>query len=193
MTSKRSPRLISALHDWGRSEPSVHGVEPVHTAAEIAARVDELAASLTSWLEGEPVAQVIMNGAFMFAADLTRAMSARGSVVEMDFITLEKDRRAGTVSLLAASDRPVADRDVLIIDDIFETGHTLSYALDHYERLGAASVTSVVLLDKSAGRETVCRPDFTGFRCGDMFVVGYGMDVGHRFRELPFIGRMGSA
>lgn len=179
--------------EWDRAGDAHHGVTALFTADEIVVRVAELAATLVDWFEEEPVAQVIMNGAFMFAADLLRAMSSRGLVVEMDFIRLEKDRTAGTVDLIGASDRPVEGREVLIIDDIFETGHTLDRAREHFMSRGAAAVTSVILLDKSLGRKTVCQPDFTGFKCPDVFVIGYGMDVGHRYRELPFIGRMGQA
>lgn len=190
--SRKGPP-VDLLFDWDRAGDNQHGVEPIFTSDEIVNRVEELAGALHRWFETEPVAMVVMNGAMMFAADLVRAMSARGTVMEMDFITVKKNRRAGTRDLIAAADRPVEDRDVLIIDDIFETGKTLSFARDHFLAQGAQSVTSVTLLDKSAGRQVLLKPDFIGFECPDIFVIGYGMDIGFRYRELPFIGRLGQA
>ena len=179
--------------DWNKAGDAHHGIEPVFTADEIVAKVDDLASRLTRWFDTEPVAQVVMNGAMMFAADLTRAMSSRGCVMEMDFIRLERNRKEETVKLIAASELPVEGRDVLVIDDIFEHGRTLTFARDYFLALGAESVTSVVLLDKSAGRATNINPDFVGFECPDIFVIGYGMDIAYRYRELPFIGKMGRA
>lgn len=181
------------LFDWQEKDESYHGIEPIFTPEDIAGRVDELATVLARWFDDEPVGQVVMNGAFMFAADMTRALSARGIIMEMDFITVEKNRRTGERSLTFATNRPVADKDVLIIDDIFETGNTLLMARDHFMALGASSVTSVVLLDKSKGQNVGIKPDYVGFECPDIFVIGYGMDIGYRFRELPFIGKLGQA
>ncbi len=190
---KRGKPPVDMMLDLQRASDNHLGVEPIFTAEEILLRVEELAGQLHRWFEEEPIAQVIMNGAVMFAADLVRAMSARGTVMEMDFIHLKSNRRSGTVNLVSASDLPVDGRDVLLIEDIFETGKTLAYAKDYYIKQGAQSVTSVTLLDKSAGRPTFLKPDFIGFECPDIFVIGYGMDIGFRYRELPFIGRLGQA
>lgn len=186
-------RPVPMFFDWDRADDAHHGVEPIFSADEIVTRVEELAASLCRWFDDEPVAHVVMNGAVMFAADLTRAMSSRGAVLEMDFLTVEKNRRDGTRKLVAATNRPVNNRDVLVIDDIFETGRTMTLARDHFTALGASSVTFVALLDKSQGNTGDLKPDFTGFDCPDVFVIGYGMDVAYRYRELPFIGKMGRA
>lgn len=169
------------------------GIQPIFTADEISERMADMAESIAHWFEEDLVAQVVMNGAFMFASDLTRALANHDIVIEMDFLTVEKDRRKGTRSLGFASNRPVLNRDVLIIDDIFETGRTLKMAHDHFTKLGASSITSVALLDKSKGRDVAMRPDYIGFDCPDYFVIGYGMDIGYRYRELPFIGRIGQA
>lgn len=180
--------------DWDKAGDAHVGIEPVFTADEIVNKVDELASRLTRWFDTEPVAQVVMNGAMMFAADLSRAMSMRGCVMEMDFIHVKKKpRQKSTVELIAASDLPVKGRDVLIIDDIFEQGHTLAFTRDHFLSQGAESVTSVVLLDKSGNSKPLVNPDFVGFECPDVFVIGYGMDIAYRYRELPFIGKMGRA
>ncbi len=179
--------------DWNKAGEAHRGIEPIFTADEIVSKVDELAGRLTRWFDTEPVAQVVMNGAMMFAADLSRAMSMRGCVMEMDFIQKRKDRQNLTVELTAASDLPVKGRDVLVIDDIFEHGLTLKSARDYFLSLGAESVTTVVLLDKSRKNTTNIKPDFIGFECPDVFVIGYGMDIAYKYRELPFIGKMGRA
>ncbi len=179
--------------DWNESDDTYQGIEPIFTASDIQARIEELASVLGRWFDEEPVAEVVMNGAFMFAADISRALAARGVVMEMDFLTVEKNRRTGERSLAFATNRPVANRDVLIIDDIFETGNTLAMASEHFLKLGASSVTSVVLLDKSKGKDVRVKPNYVGFDCPDVFVIGYGMDIGYRYRELPFIGKMGQA
>ncbi|WND03978.1 phosphoribosyltransferase family protein [Temperatibacter marinus] len=186
---------MDPFFDWGRAKNAHEGVEPLFTAGEIVERVEELATLLSKWMDDdeEPLAQVIMNGAVMFGADLVRALSSRGVVLEMDFIHMQRNSQAGTVDLIAASNRPVTGRHVLIIDDIFDTGRTLQKAKDHFYRLGADQVTSVVLLDKSNGKETATRPEYIGFECPNVFVIGYGMDIGFRYRELPFVGKLGTA
>lgn len=188
-------KRMDPFFNWGRARDAHHGIEPLFTAGEIVERVEELAKILSHWFndDEEPVAEVIMNGAVMFGADLVRALSSRGVVMEMDFIQLQRNRKEGDVKLIAASNRPVTGRHVLIIDDIYDTGHSLLFAKEHFYRLGAEQVTSVVLLDKSAGRETVAQPDYIGFECPDVFVIGYGMDIGFKYRELPFVGKLGSA
>lgn len=184
---------MNPFFDWNKASDAHHGVEPVFTADEIITKVDDLAVRLVRWFDEEPVAQVLMNGAMMFAADLSRAMSVRGCVMEMDFIQTSKDPKTKKVDLVAASNLDVRGRDVLLIDDIYDDGGSLSCAYEHFNALGAQSVTSVVLLDKSGGRDTKIKPDFVGFECPDIFVIGYGMDIAYRYRELPFIGKMGRA
>ena len=85
-------------------------------------------------------------------------------------------------------DNEVAGRDVLLIDDILESGKTLKFARELMLSRGARSCSIAVLLDKRMRRKTDLDADYVGFDCPDYFVVGYGMDVGHAFRELPFVG-----
>jgi hypoxanthine phosphoribosyltransferase len=84
----------------------------------------------------------------------------------------------------------VRDRNVLIVDDILESGRTLDFAKRLLTSRGARAVKACVLLDKRAGRSASIEADFKAFECPNVFVVGYGMDLGHRFRELPFVGRL---
>jgi len=92
------------------------------------------------------------------------------------------------VRVLRDIDNEVAGRDVLLIDDILESGKTLTFTRDLMLSRGAKSCAIAVLLDKRMRRQTALTADYVGFDCPDYFVVGYGMDVAHAFRELPFVG-----
>lgn len=172
-------------------------IETLFSAAEIANRVEELADAIAEAAERPLLLEVIMNGAVLFAADLMRALSRRGLVIEMDFIALSSygtgTQSSGSVALEAEARGAIAGRDVLLIDDILETGRTLAYARDYFHERGAARVMSCVLLDKSLGRTPHAKADFIGFNCPDKFVIGYGMDYAYRYRELPYIGFMSGA
>ena len=133
----------------------------------------------------------ILKGAFVFAADLIRAMHAKGIEPEVEFITLSSygaGTQGGEVNILRDIDTNVSGRDVLLIDDILESGNTLKFAHDLMLERGANSVEVAVLLDKHSKRKADVTANYVGFDCPDYFVVGYGMDVGHAFRELPFVG-----
>jgi hypoxanthine phosphoribosyltransferase len=95
---------------------------------------------------------------------------------------------SGEVRLVRDIDSNVAGRDVLLIDDILESGKTLRFVRDTMLERGARSVEIAVLLDKHMRRQGTLDADYVGFECPDYFVVGYGMDVAHAFRELPFVG-----
>lgn len=97
---------------------------------------------------------------------------------------------SGQVKILKDVESDVRDRDVLLIDDILESGRTLAFAKDLLMARGARRVLVCVLLEKPGKRAVQIDPDFVGFTCPDVFVVGYGMDVAHAFRQLPFIGHV---
>ena len=136
----------------------------------------------------------ILKGSFVFAADLLRAMHRTGLSPEVDFLSLasyrEATRSSGRVDIVRDIETDVKDRNVLIIDDILELGRTLAFARDLIVTRGAARVLTCVLLDKPVQRAVPIDADFTAFECPNEFVVGYGMDLAHRFRELPFVGRV---
>jgi hypoxanthine phosphoribosyltransferase len=134
----------------------------------------------------------ILKGSFVFAADLIRALHEVGLAPEVEFISLSS-YSAGTVSsgkvrLARDVESDVSGRDVLIIDDILESGRTLAFAKDLFAARGARRVMTCVLLEKPGKRAVSLDADFVGFECPDLFVVGYGMDVAHKYRELPFVG-----
>ena len=133
----------------------------------------------------------ILKGSFIFAADLLRCMHDAGLAPEVEFILLSSygtGTASGALKILRDIDADPEGRDVLIIDDILESGNTLKYTRDLVLSRGARSVSIAVLLDKRARRQSGIEAQFVGFACPDRFVVGYGMDVAHAFRELPYVG-----
>jgi hypoxanthine phosphoribosyltransferase len=96
------------------------------------------------------------------------------------------------VKILHDVESPIEGRDVVIVDDILDSGRTLAFAKDLLLKRGAARVLACVLIDKQVKRAVPVEPDFYGFLCPPVFVVGYGMDLAHRYRELPFVGKISS-
>lgn len=134
----------------------------------------------------------VLKGSFIFAADLIRAFHDVGLAPEVEFVSLSSYRdgtvSSGTVTILHDVESNVRGRDVLLIDDILESGRTLAYAKDLFAARGAKRVLTCVLLEKPGKRAVSLNADFVGFQCPDLFVVGYGMDVAHAYRQLPFVG-----
>ena len=136
----------------------------------------------------------ILKGSFVFAADLLRALHRAGLSPQVDFLSLSSYRAAtissGRVEIVRDIEIDVAGRTVLVVDDILESGRTLAFAKELLASRGAAQVLTCVLLDKPVPRAAEIAADFRAFECPDVFVVGYGMDLAHRLRELPFVGRL---
>ena len=162
--------------------------------AEIARRVGELAAEIAAVRPMSLLVVPVLKGSFVFAADLMRALFRVGLRPEVDFMMLasyrEHTRSSGHVEVLRDIESDVRGRDVLLVDDILESGRTLAYAKDLLAARGARRVLVAVLLDKPGHRAADIDADFLGFHCPDLFVVGYGMDMAHAFRELPFVGHL---
>ncbi len=166
-------------------------IAPLYTAAQIAERNAAMAAQIGEGEKHDLLVIAILKGSFIFAADLIRAMHASGIAPEVEFITLSsygKGTTSGEVRIVKDIDSDPAGRDVLLIDDILESGNTLKFARDLMMERGARSVDVAVLLDKREKRSAEIDANHVGFECPDHFVVGYGMDAGYAFRELPFVG-----
>lgn len=173
--------------------PVVRGkqIEVLFSASTIARRNLELAGEIAARDYKDLLVIAILKGSFIFAGDLIRAMYDTGLSPEVEFIFISSygaGTTSGEVKVLRDIDNEVAGRDVLLIDDILESGKTLKFTMELMSQRGARSVSCAVLLDKRSRRQTTFDADFVGFDCPDEFVVGYGMDVGHAFRELPFVG-----
>ncbi len=166
-------------------------IDTLYDAGEIARRNAELATEIVKGPTNDLLVIAILKGSFIFAADLIRAMHTAGAAPEVEFITLSS-YGTGTVSqgvkIIKDIDSDVTGRDILLIDDILESGRTLTFAKELMFERGARSVNIAVLLDKRSKRSTELEADYVGFECPDYFVVGYGMDVAYAFRELPYVG-----
>jgi hypoxanthine phosphoribosyltransferase len=175
--------------------PEVRGknIEVLFSASAIARRNLELAKEIAGRDYRDLLVISILKGSFIFAADLIRAMHDMGLSPEVEFIFISSygaGTTSGEVRVLRDIDNDVRGRDILLIDDILESGKTLKFTRELMLSRGAASVSIAVLLDKRMRRQSqsAIDADFVGFECPDYFVVGYGMDVAHAFRELPFVG-----
>ncbi|MBO6633211.1 hypoxanthine phosphoribosyltransferase [Parvibaculum sp.] len=175
-----------------RLAPAGARISVLYTADEIAVCVRALAADIAASMGRDLLVIPILKGSFIFAADLLRALHEAGAEPDMDFISLSSygagTQSLGEVRIVRDTEAAIAGRDVLIVDDILESGRTLAFAKDLMSARGAARVRTCVLLNKPGKLAVDVKADFTGFECPDRFVVGYGMDVAHAYRQLPFVG-----
>jgi hypoxanthine phosphoribosyltransferase len=174
--------------------PKVRGrnIRVLYDAETIAARNSELAREIAAAGYKNLLVISILKGSFVFAADLIRALHGAGLSPEVEFISLSSYRTGttstGKVTLVRDVESDVKGRDVLLIDDILESGRTIAFAKELMAERGAARVGVAVLLNKPGKLAQPLAAEHVGFVCPDLFVVGYGMDVAHAFRELPFVG-----
>ncbi len=167
-------------------------VEIMYSAGEIAARVDILAGEIVDALGRDVIVVAVLKGSFVFTADLLRAMHHKGAHPLIDFMTLSSYGKgmesSGKVMVTRDITDDVAGRKVLLVDDILESGRTLAFAKQLLDERGADSVDIAVLLEKPGKRKADLDANYVGFVIPDKFVVGYGLDYAHNFRELPYIG-----
>ncbi len=164
--------------------------EVILTEEEIKRRVAELGEQIGDDYRGkEPLAVGILKGAILFLGDLVRVVDLP---VKVDFMALssygDSSESSGIVRILKDLDENVEGRDVLVVEDIVDTGLTLSYLIDNLRSRRPASLKVCTLLDKPTRRRVAIHPDYNGFVIPDRFVVGYGLDFAEKYRNLPFIG-----
>lgn len=160
------------------------------TAEEIKARVAELGRQISKDYEGEEVVLVgILKGAVIFFADIAREITVP---VRMDFMAISSygsaTKTTGVVRIMKDLDRDITGKNVIIIEDIVDSGMSLSFLRENLIARGAKSLKICVLLDKPERRRVHIDVDYRGFEVPDEFVVGYGLDYAERYRELPMIG-----
>lgn len=165
----------------------------LYTEQDIAARIDAIADDIVRDHPEQFVLAPVLTGAFIFAADLIRALSAKGADPEIDFVQLSSYGGArassGVVKLLKDFSIDVNGKAVVIVDDVLDTGRSLHFAQAMAAERGAASAKICVLVRKATGRSADVEADYVGFEASaEDFLVGYGMDDDGRRRGLPFIG-----
>ena len=130
----------------------------------------------------------LLRGSFIFTADLVRAIDAK---VKVGFMTTSSygnsETSSGEVKIINDIPDNIEGFDVLIVDDIVDTGHTMKFIIDHVKNLGAITVKSCVLLDKPSRRMANIHPDYCCFEIDDVFVVGYGLDYNNYYRNVPYV------
>ena len=161
---------------------------------EIARRVEALAKAIAPKIDDETVAICLLTGGIWFAADLTRALARAGRSVRLDALWLSsyRDERAslGRCEVRADLQRPMAGRKALIVDDVFDTGLSLSEAVRLVADAGASEVWTAVFARKPWPDQRALEPDFVAWEAPARFLVGYGMDDGGKHRGLPYVGAM---
>ncbi len=165
------------------------------TREEIETRVCEIADQISAdYADRNPVLISLLKGGFIFLADLVRHITIPH---EVDFITVHSYRegftRSERIEILNDLKRSVSDRDVIIIEGIVDTGHTLSFLERMLEDRRVRSLRVCTLLDKPSCREITVPVDYVGFKVPDVFVVGYGLDFMERFRNLSYIAELTAA
>ena len=172
-----------------RAEPEI-----LIDEAEVARRVEALAAAVAPRLDDQTVVVCLLIGGLWFAADLTRALARRGRKVSFDALWLAsyKDDRqsSGRCEVRADLQRPVAGRTALIVDDVFDTGLSLSEAVRLVRDSGASQVLTAVFARKPWPTPRAIEPDYVAWEAPARFLVGYGMDAAGRMRGLPHVAAM---
>ena len=153
-------------------------------------RVAELGAQISAeYGDGNPLLVCVLKGGYMFLADLTRELTIRHAI---DFMAVASYRDSaepsGVVRILKDLDRDITGRDVLLVEDIVDTGRTLAYLLENLRVRQPASLRVCALLDKIGRRQVQVNLDYVGFQIPDEFVVGYGLDFAENYRNLRFVG-----
>ena len=165
------------------------GLEVLFTRRQIADRVAEMGAQISRDLKGEKLVMVgVLKGAALFLADLARAIEADAT---FDFVATSSygfgQRSSGAVRLIKDLDEPIEGKNVLVVEDILDTGLTLAYLRKHFLQQRPKSLRVAALLDKPSRRIEKIEADYVGFSIPNQFVIGYGMDYAERYRNLPDI------
>lgn len=160
------------------------------TEKQIAARVEALGMQLTEeYREKKPVMICVLKGASFFYIDLCRQMQCD---IDMDFISVSSygaaAKSSGVVRLMKDLDHNITGRHVILVEDIIDSGLTLSYLRDLFQARRPASIRTISFLDKTARHPEKIKTDYCGFEIPDEFVVGYGLDYNNYYRNLPYIG-----
>jgi hypoxanthine phosphoribosyltransferase len=180
--NKENARDDSAGRSWS--------VSPLLSAEQLAERVEELGKEISADYAGKDLLLVgVLKGAWVFLADLVRRLTIPACC---DFVRLSsyglEMATSGEPKLLLDMTERAEGRHVLVVDDIIDTGISISWLLRHIRRKNPASLRLCALLDKPARRRVEVKADYVGFEIPDQFVVGYGIDYAERCRELPYVG-----
>lgn len=172
------------------SEFNNPNLEVLITTEQLQTRIREMGAEITRDYAGRrPELICVLKGAMLFMSDLMRTIDLNLSI---DFIAVSSYGKGmtttGEVRIIKDLDEPLEGRDIILVEDILDTGLTLSYLVRSFRSRGATSIRIATLLNKPERRKVEVNPDYCGFDIPDKFVVGYGLDFAERYRNLPYIG-----
>ena len=167
-------------------------IEVLFSEKEIDERIRELAAQLSRDYEGKEITIIcILKGATFFACELAKRLEVPARIEFMRCSSYgDETESSREVKILLDLDNPIKDKDVLVVEDIIDTGRTMKTLLEVLKNRGASSVKLCALLDKPDRREVEVHADYIGFTIPDKFVVGYGLDYAQKYRTLPYIGEV---
>ena len=162
------------------------------TEEEVSKKLDEMAAVINRDYAGKCVHLVgILIGSVFFTCELEKYITVP---VTLDFMSVSSygngSVSTGRVKILKDTDEPIEGRDIIVVEDIVDSGNTLSFLLKIMKARKPASIKLITLLDKPDRREVPVHVDYTGFEIPDKFVVGYGLDYAQKYRNLPYIGEV---
>ena len=165
-------------------------IEVLLSEGDVDTKIAEIGATISKDYEGQEITLVcILKGATFFACELAKRITVP---VEMEFMRCSsygnETESSGVVKIDLDLDRPIRDKNILVVEDIIDTGRTMHYLLDVLKNRGPAEVKLCSLLDKPDRRVTDVDIDYTGFVIPDKFIVGYGLDYAQKYRNLPYIG-----
>lgn len=165
-------------------------VKVLLTEEAVDARIKEIGEQITKDYEGKQVHLIcVLKGGSFFMCELAKRI---GVPVSLDFMSVSSyggdTKSSGVVKIVKDLDEPIAGKDVLVVEDIVDSGRTLSYLMEMLKGRGPASLKLCTLLDKPDRRVVDVNVDYIGFQIPDEFVVGYGLDYDQRYRNLPYIG-----
>ena len=159
------------------------------TKEQIEKRVKELALTLSKDYEGKtPVMICMLKGAIYFFSDLSKNMTTPIMIEFARLSSYKNGMDSGEMELISDITADINGKDVILVEDIVDSGKTLSYLCEYLTLKGAKSVKTVTLLDKPSRREVDFVPDYTGKQIPDEFVIGYGLDYDEKYRALPYVG-----
>ena len=164
----------------------------IYSAGEIANRIAQLGREITEFYRGEELTVVaLMNGALPFAADLIRAIGFDCYVDTVSVASYRNCRSTGEPEFRSTLKIPPSGRHILLADEVLDTGVTLQCVAEYFRRRGAASVRTVVMVEKELPRPNgLAHADWTGFTAPDRYLVGYGLDADEHYRNLPYIAAL---
>jgi hypoxanthine phosphoribosyltransferase len=167
-------------------------LEPLINETDLHAGIRQLVDRIADDFDGDELYVIgLLRGSFMFTADLVRLLYRRNIRLVIDFMTVASygsgTESSGEVNMMRDVHLDLRDKQILLVDDILDTGRTLAFASQHLFELKPASLKTCVFLDKPSRRVVPCEADYVGFTVPDLFVVGYGLDYDGRYRELPHL------